>query len=247
MSFWQRIVQQLETPKLMTELLAYLPKLLAASGVLLAFWAGYAIAKRMLRLYFGRASVPPAVGDMLVTLMRYGFVAVGVLTAADQLGFEVRSLLAGLGIVGLAVSFAAQDTIANVIAGITIVVDKPFKVGDWVEVGGINALVTRVELRTTTLTTFDNQTIVLPNRQIARERIVNYTLVPRIRVRVPVGVAYGEDIQATRQVMLGALADDPDARLRSRLRFRFLTLMAMAMTLATAILVSAMAWAGFGA
>jgi len=210
MSLWQRISEKIDLSALLTRVVASLPDCVAAAVVLLAFFVGYVLARRLLRLYFRKASVPDSIADLLITLLRYGSVIVALVTAADVLGFQVTSLVAGLGIVGLAVSFAAQDTIANIISGITLVVDKPFVAGDWVEVGGINALVTRLHLRTTTLTTFDNQTIVLPNKQIAQERIINYTLVPRIRVRVPVGIAYKEDVQAARQAMLATAQGDPD-------------------------------------
>ena len=131
-----------------------------------------------------------------------------MLTIASQLGIKITSLLAGLGVVGLAISFAAQDTIANVISGITLLIDRPFKKGDWICVGDLHASVTEVKLRTTVLTSFDNETIVVPNKALAQERIRNFTLTPRIRVKVPIGIAYKENIQAAREVILVTIKDD---------------------------------------
>lgn len=115
----------------------------------------------------------------------------------------------GAGIAGLALSFAAQDTIANVISGIAIIIDRPFKQGDLISIGGdMRASVTDIRLRTTVLTTLDNETVVVPNKQLAQERVVNYTLTPRIRVRVPIGIAYKEDMQSAREALLKTVEGD---------------------------------------
>ncbi len=74
--------------------------------------------------------------------------------------------------------------------------------------GDMHATVTEIRLRTTVLTTFDNETVVVPNKQLAQERIVNYTMTPRSRVRVSLGIAYKEDIDEARKILLGALEGD---------------------------------------
>jgi small-conductance mechanosensitive channel len=109
---------------------------------------------------------------------------------------------------GLALSFAAQDTIGNLISGIVIIIDGPFSEGDWISMGEMHATVTEIRLRTTVLTTFDNETIVVPNKQLAQERVVNYTMTPQTRVRVSVGIAYKEDTEQARKIMLGTLQGD---------------------------------------
>lgn len=214
MALWKAISESIDFAALVNNVVSYLPTFLAqavaAACVLAGFWLGFAIARRLLKLYFGGIGMPGPVSVLLVTLLRYAVLAVALVTAASQFDVNVSSLLAGLGVAGLAVSFAAQDTFGNIISGITLVIDKPFVVGDWVEVGGVHAHVTKIRLRTTTLSTFDNQTIVVPNKQIAQERIINYTLMPRIRVRVAVGIAYKEDIRTARQVILATLAGDQD-------------------------------------
>ena len=74
----------------------------------------------------------------------FAVLAIGVLTVADQLGLSVRSMVAGLGVAGLALSFAAQDTVANFISGSTLAIDQPFNVGDWVAISDLDATVTEV-------------------------------------------------------------------------------------------------------
>jgi small-conductance mechanosensitive channel len=212
MGFISDLWRSIDFQQLLNKVVIYLPTLVAqavaAAVVLAAFAVAYVVARRLLRAYTRSVQAPETIADLLVTLLKYGTIVLALVTAASQFDIKVTSLVAGLGLAGLAVSFAAQETVANIICGITLVIDRPFAVGDWVEVGGVHAHVSGIRLRTTTLTTFDNQTIVLPNRSIAQERIVNYTLVPTIRVRVPVGIAYKEDIRAARQALLSTLADD---------------------------------------
>ncbi|MCF8126305.1 MAG: mechanosensitive ion channel family protein, partial [Desulfotignum sp.] len=144
-------------------------------------------------------------------LLRTAGVAIGifgVLTVADQLQINIKSLLAGVGIMGLAISFAAKDTISNIISGIVIIIDKPFRENDWIVVGSMHAMVSEIRLRTTVLTTFDNETVVVPNQQISQERIINYTMTPRSRVKVSVGIAYKEDIDKARKIILETLQGD---------------------------------------
>lgn len=203
------LVGQLDFSALTAQITAWLPRLGTAITLLLAFAVLVATANRSLRSGLSRVGVPSGTRDLLVRLVRYAICVVGTVTVLDQLGVNVASLVAGLGLVGLAVSFAAQDTVANLISGVTIILDRPFVVGDTIALdGGLYALVSQIRLRTTVLTTFDNETLVVPNKTLAQERIINYTLTPRSRVRVEVGIAYKESIEAARAVLLGLLPGD---------------------------------------
>lgn len=93
-------------------------------------------------------------------------------------------------------------------AGVAIIVDRPFKKGDWVKIGEMHAFVEDIRLRTTVFKSFDNETLVVPNRILTQERIVNYTLTPNVRVRLAIGVAYKTDIDAARAAMLATLQGD---------------------------------------
>lgn len=207
---WQKALDLVDLQGLLNEAIRYLPNVIAAFVVLVVFWVGMVVLTRLLAVQLRRTDLPGATRDLLLKLLKYTIVVIALLAAAQQFDIKITSILAGLGVAGLAASLAAQETIANTIAGITLVLDKPFQVGDWVEIAGIHAHVESIRLRTTTLTTFDNQTIVIPNKLISQERIINYTLVPRIRVRVPIGIAYKEDIRQARQVLLATLTGDDD-------------------------------------
>lgn len=205
---FDQLVQKLNVSAIMTKLFAYVPNLIAVIILACIFWIILKLTKRMLSTAMRRIKVPEEASDIVVRFSGYFVGIVAMLTIASQLGIKITSLIAGLGIAGLAISFAAQDTVGNVISGITLLIDRPFKKGDWISFGDLHALVTEVKLRTTVLTSFDNETIVVPNKILAQERIRNFTLTPRIRVKVPIGIAYKENIQASREVILTTIKDD---------------------------------------
>ena len=205
---FDQLVQKLDVSTMLTKLVAYVPNLIAAVIMACIFWVILKLTKRILSTAMRTAKMPEEASDIVVRFSGYVVIITAMLTIASQLGIKITSLLAGLGVIGLAISFAAQDTVANVISGITLLIDRPFKKGDWICLGDLHASVTEVKLRTTVLTSFDNETIVVPNKALSQERIRNFTLTPRIRVKVPIVIAYKENIQAAREVILVTIKDD---------------------------------------
>ncbi|MEF8788070.1 MAG: mechanosensitive ion channel [Planctomycetota bacterium] len=203
-----QIFSQEALSMLYTRFIDFLPNLASAIALVGVFWLLLVIARRLMRGALRRAKVPDTMESLMNRFLKYGVILVAAITIAGQLHINVTSMVAGLGIAGLAISFAAQDTISNIISGITLVIDRPFTEGDWVQVGDTHAQVSKLRLRTTVLNTFDGETIVIPNQNISQEKVVNYTLTPRTRVRVPVGIAYKEDIREARRIMLSTVEGD---------------------------------------
>jgi small conductance mechanosensitive channel len=187
----------------------FLPSLGAALLVLLAFFVLYRVSHRLLRGLLRHTRADPAVLDIGLKLTKFVLLAFGVVMAAGQLGFQIASVLAGLGIVGLAVGLAAQDTLANLVAGITILSDRPFRIGDNVTVAGTFGTVQAIGLRTTRILTNDKIDAILPNKTIINEKILNHTRTPQLRLGIPVGIGYGEDIREARRVLTAAVAANP--------------------------------------
>ena len=191
----------------LVKLADFLPSLLGAVVVLVAFWGLHRLLRGMLnRSLAGRTSLLAA--DILRKLLKYVVLGIGLLMAASQLGFNVLSMLAGLGVAGLAVGLAAKDTMANFIAGLIILWDKPFALGDEVEVGETAGWVRHIELRSTILEDGDGNDVILPNSEVVAKRIVNYSRTPKARIHVPVGIAYGASIDGARAALLAAAAGD---------------------------------------
>ena len=127
---------------------------------------------------------------------------VAAIIALDLLGINIMPFIAGAGVAGVAIGFAAKDTLSNLIAGVLLIVDRPFEIGDRIEVWSAPkgsatwGDVIDIGLRATKIRTTDNIVIVIPNNEIMTRDIVNYTLInARIRVRINVGVAYNSDIR----------------------------------------------------
>lgn len=176
--------------------------------MLFFFWALYISVRTAFQKVLERSRMDPALTRLLLySFLRWAFLFVAIVMAAGQLGFDVTAALAGLGVAGIAVGLAAQDSIANVIAGITIFLDRPFKVGDWVTSGGITGLVAEIKVRSTRIRTRNNTFMVVPNKQIVDAVIVNHSLYGDVRVDIPIGIAYKESVREARRVILAAISD----------------------------------------
>mgnify|MGYP001827665565 FL=1 len=125
------------------------------------------------------------------------------------MGVNVMPFIAGAGVAGVAIGFAARDTLSNLIAGILLIIDRPFEIGDRIEVwsapSGTSTWgdVIDIGLRATKIKTTDNIVIIIPNNEIMLRDIINYTTISeRIRVRINIGIAYDADIQKAKHIML---------------------------------------------
>ncbi|MCA9477723.1 MAG: mechanosensitive ion channel family protein [Nanoarchaeota archaeon] len=123
-------------------------------------------------------------------LVNFAIIAITIILILQNLGFEVSSLVAGLGIGGLAFALAAQDLLGNMFGGAAVVTDKPFKIGDRVKVDGQDGFVRKITLRTTTLETFDGTNVVMPNKKIADSTLENISRERMRRVKATIGVTY---------------------------------------------------------
>ena len=143
------------------------------------------------------------------------FAILAVLVMAESLGADVKTFLAGLGIGGLALALAAQDTIANMFGSFVVIVDRPFLVGDTVRIAGNEGTVEDIGLRSTRLRTADRTLIVIPNKTVATEAITNLSRMPERRVAQSVRLAYGtppDRLEALLDDLRGLLRTDPDVQ-----------------------------------
>jgi len=183
-------------------------------GVLLAFrivWRSIDLADRWYseraRLA-GRADELAPVITLLVRVGRVVLAIIGATILLSRFGVNVTGFAAALGIGGLAFSLAARDTIADAIAGFIILVDRPFRIGDRIEIQGVGTWgdVTDIGLRTTRIRTRDNRMVIVPNSVIGSNQVINYTYPdPRYRIETHIGIGYGTDIERARQVIIHAV------------------------------------------
>jgi small conductance mechanosensitive channel len=186
---------------------AMLPNLVAALLILIGFWFLARLARRVLVRALRRVSPQTVVSNLLATLGAITVFTVGLLVALGVLRLDktVTSLLAGAGVMGLALGFAFQSIAANFLSGILISVRHPFTVGDLVETNGYFGHVAEINLRATVLRTLDGRLVFLPNRDVLEKAIVNYTAAGVRRVELKMGISYGEDLERVSAVTLEAL------------------------------------------
>ncbi len=155
----------------------------------------------------GKVVKSPQIVGLLSSIIRIGILAAGVFTALSVLNLDkaVTSLLAGVGIVGLALGFAFQDIAANFVSGLLMAIRHPFAIGDLVEVGGHFGRVENIDLRATRLTLLSGESVIIPNKDVYQSSIVNYTDTEKRRVEVAVGVSYGDDLEKSRDIALQAV------------------------------------------
>ena len=205
-----RIAELIDVKELLTAVVAFVPKVGAALLVLVAFWLIYRVSRPGLRAALHKADFHDALIHLMVdNLYRYAIMIVSLVMAADQLGINVGAALAGLGVAGIALGFAAQDSVANVISGIMIFWDKPFIVGDWIRTEGNYGKVTEITLRSTRIRTNRNTYVVIPNKSVIDAVLENYSKHGELRIDVPIGIAYKEDIRQAREVLLEAVRKIP--------------------------------------
>lgn len=142
------------------------------------------------------------------TVLYTGVALVAALALLD-LGFKIGPLLGAAGVVGIAVGFAAQTSVSNIISGLFLVSEKPFAVGDVVQVGDTKGTVLAIDLLSVKLRTFDNRFVRIPNENLLKNECTNITRFPIRRLDLDIGVAYKEDIGKVRHVLLDVARNNP--------------------------------------
>ena len=150
----------------------------------------------------------PTLVPLFAKLTRLALLVVVVMAALDKLGVETTGLLAALGAAGLAIGLALKDTVADVAAGIVLLVLRPFDVGDAVDIGGTGGVVTAIDILQTKLTSFEGVPIVLNNSSVRTSTIQNYSAAQTRRIDLEVRIGYGDDIGKAKSAIEAVLADD---------------------------------------
>lgn len=196
----------LDPDQITAALVSYTPRVFAALLVFAVFWVLQRLTRPPFRALLRRAGIHETLVHMIVdNLYRFAVMIFGLVMAAAQLGINVTAALAGISIVGVAIGFAAQDSLSNMIAGFLIFWDKPFLVGDFITLQEHYGRVVEITMRTTRIRTPQNTYVVIPNKHIIDTVVVNHTKHGEIRVEVPIGIAYKEFVPEARKVMLEAV------------------------------------------
>jgi small conductance mechanosensitive channel len=188
---------------------AFLPRLVVSLVIFVAGLYLAGVISRLLRRAMEKRNSDREITLLLTQLTRWTVLTLGVMVAMEQVGFDLTAFLTGLGILGFTVGFALQDVSKNFIAGLLLLLEQPFDLGDVIEVGDHIGTVAKVDVRATELYTPDGQNVIIPNGEIYTSSIKNYSRYPKRRVELTVGVGYKSDLEQVRAAALKAIADIP--------------------------------------
>jgi small conductance mechanosensitive channel len=192
---------------LLTDAAVFLPKLLAALVIFVAALVLAGLLSRTVRRQLKRREVDSELTLLMGQITRWGIVVLGIMIALQQVDFDLSAFLTGLGILGFTVGFAIQDVSKNFVAGLLLLLQQPFDIGDTVEVAGFGGTVMTIDLRATLLRTFDGRHLLVPNADVFTNAIINYSQTPRRRIQLTAGVAYESDLDAVEATALATIAD----------------------------------------
>lgn len=181
---------------------------LIAIITILVFYILYRVLKNILNRVIEQFELGKTIKSFLIMGLKYTIMVFAVVTALDQIGYDITSLIAGLGIAGIAIGFAAKDTLSNIVAGIFIFWDRPFYIGDLVEIENEYGKVQEITLRTTRIVTPDGRMVSIPNQNIAANKVISYTMFPHLRLDMDVTIGVEEPIEPARQAMLELIKGD---------------------------------------
>ena len=184
-----------------------IPNLVVSIFIIFAFVIIARIASYGLTRIFHRSMESRQIADLLVSILRIFILGVGLFIALEVLGLKgtVTSLLAGAGIIGLAIGFAFQDMTENLIAGIAMGIRKPFKIGDIISADSVFGKVQTINLRNTLVETFSGQMDIIPNKILFRNVLTNFSRYNKRRVEVPVGISYADDPEKAREIIVDTI------------------------------------------
>lgn len=212
---WTETFQQF-----MQEVLLFLPSLIVALVIFFAALLVARVAARWTRRILETKIENEEIVRLLSRLARWVVLIFGTLIALEQVNFDVTSFIAGLGIAGVTIGFALQDIARNFVAGILLLVQQPFRIGDLIEVADYTGRVQDVSMRETVIKTLDGEIVIVPNLDVFTNPILNYSRLTHLRRTVYIGLGYEEDVDRAVDLFMRAIGEidgvaaDPPPELR---------------------------------
>lgn len=189
------------------QFLSFLPDLLGAILWLLIGWWLIKILIGYIKGFFIKQGHDLALTKFLANIANGTLIVLLLISVVGMLGIETTSFIAILGAAGLAIGLALQGSLSNFAGGVLILLLKPFKLGDWIEVNGISGSVKDISMFYTKLNTFGNQLAIIPNGELSNENIINYTAEDKRRDAITIGISYESNIKLAKDVLIALLKE----------------------------------------
>ena len=179
-------------------------------------------ARRILTAYV-LAEIDPAPRYVIIRFTQYLIWLIGIFVAVELLNVDLTALTVVAGALGIGIGFGLQNVVNNLVSGVVLLLEQPVRFRDRVSVENVEGQVENINFRATTILTNDNISIIVPNSQFINQAVINWSHGdPRIRVHVPVGVAYGSDVELVTETLLAVAHAQPDVLARPETEVRFL-------------------------
>ncbi len=189
-------------------LLSYAVNIVAAIAIIVVGMIVARIISNAVNRVMRARHIDATVADFLSALVRYGVIAFTLIAALGRVGVQTASVIAVLGAAGLAIGLALQGSLSNLAAGVLLVTFRPFRSGEYVDLGGVAGTVLQVQIFSTTLRSADGRMVVIPNGKIIANNIINFSREPVRRNEFIIGVAYDSDIDKVKQLLTNIIESD---------------------------------------
>ena len=196
-------------PEILGEsLAAFISNLVVGLLTFAAFYLLWQLLDRALRTVVRRSRIDKTSASFLETTLKYTVLVVGAVQALDAAGINTAAIIASLGLAGLTIGFAARDALSNLISGLLIFWDRPFVIGDLVEVEGDYGHVEQITLRSTRIVTVDGRMLAVPNSTIINTVIASYTNFPHLRLDIDLTIAVTDDIDRAKDILVSLVQNN---------------------------------------
>lgn len=195
--------------ELLASFLAFIPRILAAITIFIATLLGSNFVTNWVKKISERKIANSELLQLITRVIRWTLIAIGTVMALSQVNFDVTGFIAGLGIAGFTIGFALQDIAKNFISGLLLLYRQPFIIGDNVSIADYRGMVLEINVRDTVLETMDGERVIIPNREVFENPILNYSHSRLRRRNVMIGLGYEEDSERAIAVFLDAIKAVP--------------------------------------
>ncbi len=193
----------------------YLPNIISALIIFIVGWWLSGLLCKLLMKAMIKGKADPTVSHFLRSVINLALKTLVVICVLSTLGFNVTTIITTIGAAAVTIGLALKDSLANVASGTLIILNKKFKIGDYLETEGLKGVVKNIDMMYTTLCTYDNKEVLIPNSRLTNNNVVNYFVQSERRIDLIVPIAYSEDIQKAREVIM-TLIDNHDMVLHEK-------------------------------
>jgi small-conductance mechanosensitive channel len=182
------------------------------STLLIASWvASKQLQKLLKKRVLAKTHLDEGTQFIILKLIHYLIMVIVVYQVINMIGLDLKGLAFIAGVLSLGIGFGLQNIASNFASGLIMMFERPVRIGDLVSVGDMDGVIKDIRMRSTTISTFDNVSVIVPNTELIVGRVVNWTHGdPKIRIHVPIGVAYGSDVQLVTKLLLEIAREHPD-------------------------------------